>query len=279
MQHLDLRALGPAGLDLHLQHHGAAASPDLDRVCAQHAAHTTLLYWFTELDAARAEARRTGRPILSLHLLGRLDQARSCANSRFFRALLYPAPAINALLRERFILHWHSVRPVPTVTIDFGDGRTLVRTLTGNSLHLVLDPSGHPIDALPGLFAPSVFHALLQRSLAAVGLDRRRLAAHHTRALRTPIAAPPEPAPSPALAASALAMTKHVVEAPVLRAVAPTTIDADTHGNLALHARIHDAFARGFAGTGAQLVAWIYESLFLMPPDDPSLGLDVADPV
>ena len=56
------------------------------------------------------------------------------------------------MLRERFILHWQSVRPVPKVTIDFGDGRRLERTLTGNSIHYILDTEGRVIDALPGLY-------------------------------------------------------------------------------------------------------------------------------
>jgi hypothetical protein len=71
-----------------------------------------------------------GKPILSLRLLGKLTDEFSCANSRFFRTVLYPNDEVSAVLRDRFVLHWRSVRPVPTVTIDFGDGRKLERTLT-----------------------------------------------------------------------------------------------------------------------------------------------------
>jgi hypothetical protein len=87
--------------------------------------------------------------------------------------------------------------------------------------------------------------------------------------------------PDRATAASMVAMTKHMVEAPVLRAIVPPSVALDTHTNLALHARIHDAFARG-RGTQAtieELVAWIYRDLFLMPPEDPAMGLDVPDPI
>src|SRR6187551_2404363 len=107
---------------------------------------TSSLTWFTDLDRALAQARRDRKPILSLRLLGRLDEELSCANSRFFRKSLYPDPQINRMLREQFVLHWESVRPVPLVTIDFGDGRRVVRTLTGNSAHLVLDWRGRPVD-------------------------------------------------------------------------------------------------------------------------------------
>ena len=61
------------------------------------------------------------------------------------------------MLRERFVLHWQSERPAPVVTIDFGDGRKLERTITGNSIHYVLDSSGLPIEAFPGLYGPQAF--------------------------------------------------------------------------------------------------------------------------
>ena len=55
--------------------------------------------------------------------------------------------------------------------------------------------------------------------------------------------------------------------------------DADTLTNLALHNRVHDAFARRAVGTDIKaFVTWIYRELFLMPPEDPALGLDVPDP-
>jgi hypothetical protein len=272
----NLRDLGPSGLEAFIRAHGSFASPELDRVCAQIHAHTTLLYWFTDLDAAIVEARRTRRPILSLRLLGRLDEELSCANSRFFRRLLYPEPRINRLLREHFVLHWESLRPVPRVSIDLGDGRRLERTITGNSVHVVLDSHGRPVDALPGLFAADVFHTLLARAHAMAVADRAGLSLAHERANRAPIATR-ETRPSRAVAASRLAPTKHMVEAPLLRALA-FDVDADTAQNLELHTRIHDAFAAGIEWTATELVAWIYRELFLMPTDDPALGLDVPDP-
>lgn len=277
---------GPASLAPFLARHGRGPSPALDALCAQHDAHTTLLYWFTDLDAAIAEATRTGRPILSLVLLGRLDQERSCANSRFFRRSLYVDPAINRTLRDRFVLHWRSLRPVPQVTIDFGDGRRLVKTLTGNSAHLVLAPTGRPIDVLPGLFTAAVFARLLDEALALAATDHAGRADHHRRALRRP---PPPPAPPPpALVASRLAPSKHRVEAPLLRAVA-LDVDHDTAIGLELHARVHARFAAdpsaadptGAPGPAAAidaLIEWVYRDLFAMPLDRPTLGLDVPEP-
>lgn len=126
----------------------------VDVVSGQRDGHASGLYWHTDLAEAQAEARATNRPILSLRLLGRLDEEMSCANSRYFRLVLYPNRAVSNHLRENYVLHWSSERPVPRVTIDMGDGRRIERTLTGNSIHYVLDADGRVIDALPGLYTP-----------------------------------------------------------------------------------------------------------------------------
>jgi hypothetical protein len=154
---------------------------------------------------------------------------------------------------------------VPIVTIDFGDGRRITKPLTGNSLHLVIDPAGRPVDALPGLFDPETFLRLLLRAHA--------IACGKPRATLPPVI----PArPRRAVEASMLAPTKHVVEAPLLRGVMPVDVEADTRTNLELHARIQALFPTMWPPD--DLVDLIYRDLFLMPPEDPALGLDVADP-
>src|SRR5262245_35657971 len=89
----------------------------LDRVCGVRDCADIRLFWHTDLEAAKKQARAENKPILSLRLLGRLDEEFSCANSRYFRTVYYKNREINDLLRERFVLHWKSVRPVPKVTI------------------------------------------------------------------------------------------------------------------------------------------------------------------
>jgi hypothetical protein len=195
----------------------------LDRVCAQKDCRASRLYWFTDLDEAKVAAHRLGRPIVSLHLLGRLDEELSCANSRFFRVMLYSDPAIAELLRDRYVLHWSSVRPVPQVTIDMGDGRKIRQTITGNSVHYLLDANGDVLDALPGLVSPSVFRAQLEEWLT---LDRSLLRTYHAtraesaarRALDHGIAdivVSRERRPS-ALSASRMTGTKSATEMPAL---------------------------------------------------------------
>ena len=171
----ELRALGPAGLEALFQTHRdeinrqisqpLLASSDewqrlsaaLDAVSKQKDSYLSRLYWYTDLSKAQNVSRATGKPVLSLRLLGNLNEEFSCANSRFFRTILYSNVAVSKLLREKFVLHWKSVRPAPHITIDFGDGRRIERTVTGNSIHYILAADGRPIDALPGLYGPNAF--------------------------------------------------------------------------------------------------------------------------
>ena len=98
-----------------------------------------------------------------------------------------PTPRSGALLRERFVLHWHSMRPVPKITIDFGDGRVLERTITGNSVHLVLDADGRRARRDPGPLGAGHVPggARVGRGPRAAGggarrrRPRRRAQAHH----------------------------------------------------------------------------------------------------
>lgn len=135
----------------------------IESVSRQRDAHASGLYWYTDLEEAKAAAKIEEKPILSLRLLGNLDEELSCANSRFFRIVLYSNSEISKYLRGHYILHWKSVRPVPKMTIDFGDGRKMERTITGNSIHYILDSQGNVLDALPGMNSPKAFFAWLNK--------------------------------------------------------------------------------------------------------------------
>ncbi|MBF2007139.1 MAG: hypothetical protein IGS49_17140 [Chlorogloeopsis fritschii C42_A2020_084] len=184
-----LRQQGKTGLEVFLKSHAHKLnSPQiraaLDELCQQRDCYASKLYWYTDLEQAKSAAKASGKPILSLRLLGNLNTDLSCANSRFFRVALYPNAEISKKLREDFILHWQSVRPVPKVTIDFGDGRKLERTITGNSIHYVLDRSGRPIDAIPGLYSPKAFLSQLQQAEAAAKQISKRSGSQQEAFLR-----------------------------------------------------------------------------------------------
>ncbi len=78
---------------------------------------------------------------------------------------------VSSFLQEHFVLYWNSIRPAPKVTIDFGNGHHLERTLKGNTCFYVVNPDGTVMDALPGVYLPEAFIDQLQQSLFLGRLD------------------------------------------------------------------------------------------------------------
>jgi hypothetical protein len=290
----ELREMGPAGLQAFLDTNRSQIeaavimssikpiSPEqrellssLDSICKQKDCYASRLYWYTNLEQAKTAAEQQSKPILSLRLLGQLDQDLSCANSRLFRIALYANDQVSALLREKFILHWQSERPVPRVTIDFGDGRKMERTLTGNSIHYVLDSQGRLIDALPGLYGPQAFTRELESiakeaaELRSAKNDEARIAAlrsyHETRLielekawaidlkqanrLQAPSREIPKPGtpanpPSATFAARGAVSKAALVERPVLRGMSDNPGSLDSIGSDAGWTKIAELHAR-----------------------------------
>ena len=213
-------------IDAHQRTGGdAAAASQIDRMAGQVNAMRSRLFWHTNLGEAMAVARHANKPILSLRLLGRLDEEMSCANSRFFRKTLYVDPTIAAALRERYVLHWESLRPVPIVTVDYGEGRTVKRTLTGNSIHYLLSPAGEVVDAIPGLVDAETFAREVKSFadwVAACPSPTAEQAKAYRAAKLNALASVPRTAqpaaPRKADTAARRAMAKSVLQVPLLRA-------------------------------------------------------------
>ncbi|MBK8254708.1 MAG: hypothetical protein IPK82_18865 [Polyangiaceae bacterium] len=278
-----LRAAGQPGLDALFEAHAAVIArltrPDgpatdddairvryaLEKVSRQRDVHASRLYWYTNLNDARAEAQKTGKPILSLRLLGNLDDELSCANSRFFRTALYPDQNIGKRLRQSFVLHWQSERPAPKVTIDFGDGRKLERTVTGNSIHYVLNSKGHLLDAIPGMYGPAAFLQVLNdalelhvRTMLQSDDERRETVRAFHAEKRDNLArawanytglpvVPPNPRSSeitypPAFEAVATAVPKAAVETPIVQAVQANVVPLPVPGDTPAWNAVVDSF-------------------------------------
>lgn len=79
--------------------------------------------------------------------------------------MLLSNPEAASFIRNETIPYWESVSPVPKVTIDFGGGRVLKRTLTGNTVIYLCLPDGRVLDALPGVYAPAHFLGEIKKSL------------------------------------------------------------------------------------------------------------------
>jgi hypothetical protein len=119
--------------------------------------------------------------------------------------VLFSSSEVAGYVNDTFEPAWETVRPAPLVTIDFGNGHTVRRTLQGNIATYVCGPDGVVYDVLPGIYTPGEYRKQLE-SLKALadslrpapgatpGTDARvgRLRDYHVKHAAT-LARQPEP--------------------------------------------------------------------------------------
>lgn len=94
---------------------------------------------------------------------------------------MFSSDDVSRYINGTFEPAWESIRPAPLVTIDFGNGHTITRTLNGNVATHVCTGDGTVLDVLPGIYTETVYRrqleqlALLHRYALESG--ERRLAA------------------------------------------------------------------------------------------------------
>ncbi len=71
--------------------------------------------------------------------------------------MLLSEPKLQSFLKNDVVPCWEMVRPVPKVTIDFGDGKKLERTLAGNTVIYVCSSDDQVADAFPGVYTADDF--------------------------------------------------------------------------------------------------------------------------
>jgi hypothetical protein len=98
---------------------------------------------------------------------------------------LFSHDSVADFINSRFEPVWESVRPVPIVRIDFGNGTVLTRTLHGNILTSVCTADGLVLDALPGIYSEDVYlDRLDQLRLLAVYAQTQPAVAARTARVR-----------------------------------------------------------------------------------------------
>ncbi len=76
--------------------------------------------------------------------------------------MLFSNDEVSDYINDHFEPLWQSVRPVPIVTIDFGNGTIVRRTLHGNVATVVCASDGGALDILPGIYEPKTYLARLK---------------------------------------------------------------------------------------------------------------------
>ena len=127
-------------------------------------------------------------------------------------------------MEKEAIPAWEMVRPVPHVTIDFGNGKRLVRTVRGNAVMYLVSPEGKVFDAYPGVYTKDDFLPAVRESIAKLAkADAATVAAYHASKAR--------PVPL-----TLITMGKAVLESPTLNLIGAqpirrTEVDFQAAGN------------------------------------------------
>jgi hypothetical protein len=77
--------------------------------------------------------------------------------------VLFSNEQVAAFMSANFEPVWQTVRPVPLVHIDFGNGIQVTRTLHGNIATSVCTADGLVLDILPGIYEPRTYLDRLQQ--------------------------------------------------------------------------------------------------------------------
>lgn len=77
--------------------------------------------------------------------------------------MLFSSDPVVKFIHDTFEPAWESLGPVPKVTIDFGNGKTITRTLNGNVATYVCLADGSVLDVLPGIYAPAEYRRQLEQ--------------------------------------------------------------------------------------------------------------------
>jgi len=185
--------------------------------------------------------------------------------------VLFSNNEVAQFINENFEPVWQSVRPVPIVSIDFGNGRVITKTLRGNIATYVCDAQGKTLDILPGIYTArdyvkSLNGTLRLASAVAASTPEQQdslLCSYHKRKVD-------------ALARSA----KNSLAAESDRAeVGPDLAQSqllgeDTAFNQTVRRlQIHQHLASAAAATPAELTRWLYKDVLHSDLDDPYLGL------
>jgi hypothetical protein len=220
--------------------------------------------------------------------------------------VLFSNDRVAMAINRAFEPVWESVRPVPIVRIDFGNGNVITRTLHGNIASYVCAADGQVLDILPGIYAPTMYQQklyqlrLLANYVDQEGKEKRniRLAAYH-KGQAEALAKQEVPPQFVNIAPVTKALIETGFEAmlmaggksaghaagPARKAVEPKLDSAedlagwkllaeDTQINESVRRRqIHEMLAKAETARPEKLTKWLYKEVLHADLDDPYLGL------
>ncbi len=178
---------------------------------------------------------------------------------------------VSNYINEHFEPVWESVRPVPTVTIDFGNGKKLTRTLHGNIASYVCTANGDVVDVVPGIYVPNTYiERLSDIEKVAKTLSKDRDSAIGT--IRYYHENPAQALKIVGAGDKSQAMIPYTVPMQKL-----TGLYADTQQNEEERRdMIHKYLSTAGGVTPDSIKKWLYREILHADLDDPYLGVDKA---
>lgn len=79
--------------------------------------------------------------------------------------MLFSQPQLAEFIAKSFEPAWQSVRKAAIVRIDFGNGKTVTRTLNGNIATYICMADGRVVDVIPGIYDPIKYRERLLEGL------------------------------------------------------------------------------------------------------------------
>ncbi len=202
--------------------------------------------------------------------------------------MLFSDDQVAAVINETFEPAWQSVRPVPRVTIDLGNGTVVKRTLHGNVATHVCAPDGNVLDILPGIYEPRTYARELRQLVRQFhqwrqpGFDSGSHWRTYHRSQVEALKRVPDRTVAASRGASIFATerpTRRAIrgERPPGNAAGATLSDSlteDTRINQTTRRlKIHERLAISGPVTPGEISKWLYREVLGTDLDDPYLGL------
>jgi hypothetical protein len=165
--------------------------------------------------------------------------------------VLFSNKQVSNYINEHYEATWKSLRPVPKVAIDFGNGTVVNRTLNGNIATFICTADGTVLDVVAGMYQPEVFMQRLKlvESLAAE--------------------LPADPAKR-----KQFLTAYHKIEASrATNGIYNADLRDDIGPNGPRYRQIHNRLARDPMLKPDDMTHWLYKQVLHADLDDPYLGL------
>jgi len=184
--------------------------------------------------------------------------------------VLFSNPEIADFINEKFEPSWESVRPVPRVSIDFGNGTVVERTLHGNVATYICDKNKIVHDVLPGVYSKTAF----LNQLKQIAKDWRAITQTQAKHKHVSYQKAAQDTNKGATVKLAVASNSPELGSTAARKLLDDNLELDTaYNEKERREKIRSYLATHPQSTPTAMKSWLYREVLHADLDDPYLGL------